>query len=50
MPTTSLVATMFLEDLRSFSQVPTGISLELLDRAAVPTTGGVDNAVYFTRE
>ena len=51
MPTTSsLVATMSVEDLRSFSQVPVGISLELSNDATVPTTGGANNVVYFTRE
>ena len=46
----SLVAAMSIEDLRSFSQVPIDISLELLDGTAIPITGGADNAVYFTRE
>ena len=51
MPTaSSLVATMSVEDLRSFSQVPTGISLELSDGASVPTIGGADNSIYFTQE
>ena len=51
MPTTSsLVATMSVEDLRSFNQVPVGISLVLSDDAAVPTAEGADNVVYFTRE
>ena len=52
MPTaSSLVTAMSVEDLISFSQVPAGIiSLELSDGAVVPIVGGVDNAVYFTRE
>ena len=51
MPTaSSLVAAMSIEDLRSFNQVPVGISLELLDGAVVPTVGGADNVIYFTRE
>ena len=46
----SLVATMFVKELRSFGQVLTTIRLEVLDSTATPTIGGVDNAVYFTRE
>ena len=41
---------MSVEELRSFRQVPTAISLEVSDGMATPTIGGVDNAVYFTRE
>ena len=38
MPTTSsLVAAMFVKELRSFSQVPADISLELLDGAVAQT-------------
>ena len=49
MPTvSSLVAAMSIEELRSLSQVPTSISLELLVGAAVPIIGGADKAVYFT--
>ena len=51
MPTANnLVAAMFIKDLRSFSQVPVGISLELSDGAIVPTAGGADNVVYFTQK
>ena len=46
----SLVAAMSLEELRSFSQIPTIIRLEVLDGTATPTIGGVNNVVYFTRE
>ena len=50
-PTASdLVATMSVEELRSFCQVPTDISLELSDGAAVLTVGWADNTVYFTQE
>ena len=50
-PTTnSLVAVMSIEELISFCQVPIDISMELSDRAAGSTIGGVDNVVYFTRE
>ena len=46
----SLATTMYVEELRSFCQVPADISLELSDGAAVSTIGGAYNAVYFTRE
>ena len=46
----SLVAAMSIEDLRSFSQVHVGISLELSNGLAVTTTRGIDNVVYFTQE
>ena len=48
--TSSLVAAMSIEDLRSFSQVHVGISLELSNGVAVTTTRGTDNVVYFTQE
>ena len=40
---------MFIEDLRSFSQVPVDNSLELSEGATVPIVGGADNAIYFTQ-
>ena len=46
----SLVTTMFVEELRSFYQVSTDISLELSDGATVSIVGGADNVVYFTLE
>ena len=46
----SLVAAMFVEELRLFSQVPANIRLEVADGRTALTIGGVDNAVYFTRE
>ena len=46
----SLVVAMSMEELRSFCQVLTNISLELLDGAAVSIVGWADNNVYFTRE
>ena len=39
---------MSIEELSSFSQVPTGISLELSDGTVVSIAGGADNVVYFT--
>ena len=44
------VAAMSVEELRSFCQVPTDVSLELLDGVVVSTVGWADNTVYFTRE
>ena len=41
---------MSMEDLRSFSQVPTDIRLEVANGPVAPTIGGADNAVYFTRD
>ena len=50
-PTTSnLVATMSVEELRFFCQVPAGISLELLEGAIVSTVEWANNSVYFTWE
>ena len=45
-----MVAAMFIEELRSFCQVPVDISLKLSDGAVVSTVGGVDHVVYFTWE
>ena len=44
----SLVAAMFVKDLRSFKQVPTTIKFEMLDDATTSTMGAADNVVYFT--
>ena len=46
----SLVAAMYVEEFRSFCQVPTDISMELSNEATVSTVGGLDNAIYFTWE
>ena len=46
----SLVTAMFVEELRSFKQVPATIGLEVLDGAATSTIGTTNNAVYFTRK
>ena len=46
----SLVAAMFVEDLRSFRQVPEAIRLEMADDAATSIMGATDNVVYFTIE
>ena len=46
----SLVTAMSVEELRSFSQVPSNIRLKVADSPAAPTIGKEDNVVYFTRE
>ena len=46
----SLVAAMSVEELRSFSQVPTFIRLEVSDNTTPPTIRGANNVIYFTRE
>ena len=48
--TGSLVAAIFVEELRSFSQVLADISLELSDGAATQPWWGGHNVVYFTCE
>ena len=48
--TSSLVASMSVEKLRSFYRVHEGINLELSDGPAFSTIGEADNAIYFTRE
>ena len=48
--TSSLVASMFVEELRSFCRVPDDISLEFSDGPTFSTVGQADNVVYFTRE
>ena len=44
------MAYMYVEELRSFCQVPDGVSLELLDGSAFSTVGQTDNVVFFTQE
>ena len=44
------MASMSVEELRSFCQVPDGIILELSDMPAFSTVGKANNAFYFTRE
>ena len=44
----SLVATMSIEDLRSFKQVPIAIRLEVSDGMATLTIGATNNTVYLT--
>ena len=48
--TSSLVAYMSVEKLRSFCRVSDGISLKLSDGPTFSTVGHADNAVYFTQE
>ena len=44
----SLVASMSMEELRSFCQVLDDISLELSEGPTFSTIGEADNVVYFT--
>ena len=44
----SLVVAMFVEDLRSFRQVPAAIRLEVSYGMATSTMGETDNVVYCT--
>ena len=46
----SLVASMSMQELRSFFRVPDDISLEFSDGPAHSTIGQADNAIYFPRE
>ena len=46
----SLVAAIYVEDLRSFRQVLATIKLKVSNGTSTSTTGVADNAVYFTRE
>ena len=48
--TSSLVAFMSVEELRSFCRVPDSMNLEFSDIPTFSTVGEEDNAVYFTRE
>ena len=41
---------MFVEELKSFSQVPIDIRLEVADGSTALTIEGADNIIYFTRE
>ena len=41
---------MSVEELKSFSQVPADIRLEVEEGTVSPTIGGANNAVYFTRK
>ena len=44
------MASMSVEELRSFYRVPSGISLELSDGPAFSIVGQEENVVYFTQE
>ena len=48
--TSSLVVTMYAEELRLYSQIPIEISLETSDGTTSSTFREVDNAVYFSQE
>ena len=44
------MASMFVEELRSFCRVPDGISLELSDEPTSSIVRQANNVVYFTQE
>ena len=46
----SLVASMSVEELRLYSQVPAEICLKMSDDPAASTIGEADNVICFTRE
>ena len=46
--TSSLVSSMFIEELRSYCQISDSISLELSDGLVASMVGEEDNIVYFT--
>ena len=46
----NLVASMSVEELRSFCRVPDSISLEFSDEPTFSTVGEADNVFYFTWE
>ena len=46
----SLVVATSVKEVKSFSQVPTDIRLEVVEGPIVLTIGGVDNVIYFTHE
>ena len=48
--TSSLISSMFVEELRSFFRVLNGISLELSNSLVLSTVREADNAIYFTWE
>ena len=41
---------MSVEELRSFSEFPVDIKLEVANCPVAPTIGGADNVVYFTSD
>ena len=48
--TSSIISSLSMEKLRSYSQIPDNIDFELSDGPAKFTIGDRDSAVYFTRE
>ena len=46
----SLISSLFMQELRSYCQIPNNIDFELSDGPAEPTINLEDNVVYFTRE
>ena len=46
----SLISSLFMQELRSYCQIPNNIDFELSDGPAEPTINLEDNVVYFTQE
>ena len=49
-PTSSLISSLSMEELRSYYQTSNNIDFELLDCSAEPTIDEEDSVMYFTRE
>ena len=46
----SIISSLFMEELRSYCQIPDNIDFELLDGSTKSTISKEDGATYFTRE
>ena len=46
----SIISSLSMEELRSYSQIPNDIDFELSDGPAEPTIDEEDNTMFFTRE
>ena len=48
--TSSVIASLTMEELKVYCEVPDNIELQLMERADDSTLGGEHNGVFFTRE
>ena len=48
--TSSVIASLTMEELKVYCEVPDNINLQLMERADDSTLGGEHNGVFFTRE
>ena len=46
----SVIASLMIEELKVYCEVPDNIELQLMERADDSTLGGEHNGVFFTRE